>query len=473
MGRLHSLTSLLSDPTPAHLAELVALAVVLVALIWLFSRMSPTTLVATGTGAEIFSGNWKEMHIPIPLDRALLGVGVVSMLLGGGRLLAARRLVLRPVHLLLLAVAAWATCSAIWAGTLTSHSGFYALLDRLGFIPFLAFVLAPLLFGSEAKRRVLLGALVIVGAYLGLIAVMEGVGLERFVEPSYIRNPSIGILFGRARGPFVEAAADGISLFICAVAAAIGLATWSRARTRLCCAVVMAACMAGTIFTLTRAVWIGAGLGAIVGLVAAPGTRRRAIPILVAVAGAVAVAIVAIPGLRSKVTTRASAKGSVWDRYNTNDAALRAIHQHPLFGIGWQRFPVDGPNYLVQAATYPLTGAGLEVHNVFLSHAVELGIPGSILWTAALLAAVGGAICRRGAPELQPWRAGLLGILVCYVVVANLGPLSYAFPNLVLWLLAGVVSVDFLSVPSRPTGRNLVVSTPETSLQRRDLAATG
>ena len=59
---------------------------------------------------------------------------------------------------------------------------------------------------------------------------------------------------------------------------------------------------------------------------------------------------------------------------------------------------------------------------------------------AALAVGVGGALFRRGPPELRPWRIGLFAIAVQWFVVANFVPLNYAFPNALMWLWAGVVS---------------------------------
>jgi hypothetical protein len=54
-------------------------------------------------------------------------------------------------------------------------------------------------------------------------------------------------------------------------------------------------------------------------------------------------------------------------------------------------------------------------------------------------AAIGGAILRRGPPELRPWRIALVAIAVQYLVIANFVPLGYALPTAFLWLWAGVV----------------------------------
>jgi putative inorganic carbon (HCO3(-)) transporter len=469
MGRLHSLTNLINNPTPLHLAVLVAIAIVAIAGVFIVSRISPTAIIAVGAGAEIFSGNWKEAHISLPLDRALLLLGLLSMILGGRRLLAERRLVLQPIHLLLLAVATVGTASAIWAGTIATHNGFYALTDRLGLVPFLSFVLAPLLFGTPKKREVLLIVVVVVGGYLGFTALMEETGLHQLVFPSFIDNPNVGTQVDRARGPFLDAAGNGLGLMFGGAAGVIGLVTWKRLWVRVLCAAVIVLCGLGVLFTLTRAVWIGAALGTSVALVVAPRTRRYALPALGGTAVVIIIAISVVPGLHAKVTARADAQSSVWDRLNTDRAALSAVEQHPLFGLGWQTFETKGPSYLRQSLGYPLTGAGLEVHNVFLSHAVELGLPGSILWTLAFVCGIGGPILRRGPPELDVWRVALLAIAICFVVVANLGPLSYAFPNLMIWMLAGTIGFEHLSRPLGVCGEGEdhleVVPTPEMTVE--------
>jgi O-antigen ligase len=123
------------------------------------------------------------------------------------------------------------------------------------------------------------------------------------------------------------------------------------------------------------------------------------------------------------------------------------VEAKPVFGFGWQTFITKGVPYIRQSSSYPLTGAGIEVHNVFLSHAAELGLTGSALWTLALFSAVGGAILRRGPPELAPWRVGLVAIFIAFLVVANLGPLSYPFPNLLLWTWAGLAGANHFLVP--------------------------
>ena len=442
MHRLQPLLRVFTHPSPAHGIEALGIIAVAASLCFLLARLSPATILSLGVGSEAFSGDWKYMHIPVPLDRLLFILGLGLLLFGGLRKFSDRRLIFSPIHLLLLAIVIYAALSAFSAGTLTTSIGFYALLDRLGLIPFLMFTLAPVVFRSAKARHALLVVMVVLGIYLGITALMEGVGLLRYVEPSYIRNPNIGIHYGRARGPFLESVADGFSMFICAVAAAVALTTWRARWARIACIATIVLSGAGVIFTLTRSVWVAAAVGALVPAIY-DRRIRRFVPALVIV-GSISVYLIItyVPGLGSKVQSRVSTQSSVWDRYNTNDAALRAWKAHPITGIGWETFITKGPDYLRQAATYPLTGVGLEVHNVFLSHLVELGVPGALMWVIALFSGVGGAAIRRGPSDLYPWRLGLMAIFAGYLVAANLGPFSYPLPNLVMWMWAGIVAAE-------------------------------
>jgi putative inorganic carbon (hco3(-)) transporter len=408
-----------------------------------------TWLLSFAIAAEIFSGNWGVLGAPAALDRVLLVLGLVALVLGGLRAVSDRTLRLRPLHIVLLVAATFATASSIAANTFDVSSARFALLDRFGLVPFLMFCLAPLVFGSARQRRFLLGVLIAVGAYVGIVNFFEGVGLNGLIVPHYIVDPNVGLHFGRARGPFVEAAADGLSLYMCAVAAAIGLTVWRKPWIRFVCGAVIVLGALGILFTLTRAVWIGSVAGTLAAMVAMPRARRYIVPALVVGAIGVIAALALVPGLSAKADDRINQESPVWDRYNTNNAAVRMVEARPIFGFGWQTFVDKGPEFMRQADSYPLTGAGLEVHNVFLSHLAELGLVGTALWCVALFGAVGGAIVRRGPPELYPWRMGLLAVFVCFLIVGNLGPLSYPFPNLLLWTWAGIAGAEFFLVPRR------------------------
>jgi O-antigen ligase len=408
----------------------------------------PGVFVALALAGTVLSGNSKRLGFPIGPDRLLWLAALASLALGLPGVDVARRITWRPVHFVLAATAAYAGVSALHAGTLTSSIGFFALLDRLGILPFLAFALAPLLFGTKRQRDVLLLVLVLTGLYLGLTTLFEAVNLDFLVFPRYISDPNVGYHFGRARGPFVEGVANGLALYGCAIASAVAAYTWpDRPRLRKLALVVCGICLLGTIFTLTRAVWLATATATTFTAMLTGRTRRYIAPLVIVAAIAVIGALALVPSFGNRFQERTGDQRSVWDRYNSNLAGVRAVRDQPLFGIGWQSWPAENSKYLKQSNSYPLTGTNIEIHNVLLSHAAELGLIGASLWAAGFALAVGGGILRSGPSELDPWRLGLIALGIHFSVVAAFGPLSYAFPNLLLWLWAGVCSIGHLSVP--------------------------
>ena len=457
MHRLQFITQLFHHPDAFSVLVLLGIAAVGAAALYLLSRVDITILVVTALALELFSGNWSLMGIPVPLDRVVLLLALCSLLLKGARNIGTRRLTLRPLHLALLTAVTWCAISGLIAGTLTGHLGFYAFLDRFGVVPFLLFCLAPIFFGSPRQRKTLLVALVGVGLYLGFTGCMEGLHVYKLVFPRYIANPNLGIQFGRARGPILESTGDGFVTFVAAVASAIGLLTWTSWRARLLCALAIALDAGALFFTLTRSVWIGTFIGVVGAMLLTKQSRRILAPLLLTGFVAVAAVLAVSPSIRAETIGRAQSQSPVWDRQNTDLAALRIIKEYPLTGVGWEKFVDVSINYMEQQPGYPITGQGIEVHNVFLSHAAELGIPGLLLW----LLAFGGAVRRglfpgrleydgasKGPPdrERQLWRAGGVAVVLCFFVIADLAPFSQALPNSLLWTWLGILAAPYTSV---------------------------
>ena len=407
----------------------------------------PTLLFALAIAGSVLSGNADRVGLPVGPDRLLTVAALASLLVGiatDAPPPGTRRL--RLVDVLLVATAATALVSAVAVGSLFDEHGGFALLDRLGIVPFVGFVLADRLFGTERDRLVLVSVLVALGAYLGVTALAEAAGLDALVFPRYVLDPSVGTHLGRARGPFVEAVANGMAMFTCGVAAAVGATRFRTRWARSVSLAVVVLCAVGTLVTVTRAVWLGAVAGVLVAACADPRLRR----LVPAIAGGAVVLVIGafavLPGLAQRADARASDEGPLWDRQNTNAAAVEMVLDDPLTGVGWDRYTDESSDFLRQADDIPLTGAGLEVHNVALAYASELGIPGALLWVTTVGAAV--AAAWRGGRSLPPaWRAAGMAIVVEWGVVGLFGPLGYAFPNLATWV--------FLGVCAAPTARRV------------------
>jgi putative inorganic carbon (hco3(-)) transporter len=434
---------------------LLVLFVLAIASPYLYWNADPAYLFCGAIALSPLSGNWAELGIPgaVAPDRLLLIAAIVAVLIrtpGGGERPDIR---IAPVHYVMLAAILFAAVSAAIAGSLFERAAFFKLLEPYGLLPFAAFLTAPLVFRTEKQRNALLATLVVLGGYLALTALFETLKVDALVFPKYIVDPNYGIHADRARGPFVEAVTNGFAMFVCAVAAAIAYSRWRVAhpvRASLALTVVAMSAV-GILLCLERSVWIGAGLAAIVALLANQ-RARRLIPFgVLSVTALVGLALLVVPGLSDRVSTRASDERTIWDRRNLNQAALNMLEARPLLGFGWFGFPDNSVNYLEQSHDYPLTiSRATAVHNVFLTYAVELGLLGFLLWLGAMAVGVGQALGSRGPPDTEQWRIGLLAVAVCFAVVTNFVPPS-VFPNLALWLWAGVVWSSRYS-PTRRTG---------------------
>ncbi|MDX6583387.1 MAG: putative inorganic carbon ((-)) transporter [Solirubrobacterales bacterium] len=416
---------------------LLALAGVGVAIILL--RVDPAWALSFGVAAAIFNGNWDLAGSPVPFDRLLIGLGVLALLLRARRVEDVLGGAPRPVHWMLLLVSVYALFSAVFSGTLDSQTARYGLVDQLGFVPFVLFAIGPAVYNDERRRRILLGTLTVVGAYLAYTSILGHLGPRSLVFPNYIVDPSVGIHADRARGPFVAAAGDGLALFECAVAAVLLAVTAGERWVRRSGIAVALACGLSIELTLTRSVWIASAAGLLVALLATRQTRRYLVPVVAAAVIAVFGALAVIPGFQSEAENRVNDDKPVWDRQNINGAALRMIEARPLLGFGWGTFQRNNAGYQRLAADHPITRADLDEHNVFLARAVELGLPTTAVWILALVLAVGSAcLSKRGPPDLFGWRVGLVAIAAQWLVVANTVPLAFAFPNALLWLWAGI-----------------------------------
>lgn len=430
------------EPFVLVLGALVVASAVIIA-----RTIDPSYVITVGVLLAVFSGNWTMMGFPIGVDRIVIlgGMGALAVRAFEDRDLVPR---LRPVHVVLGVFVAYAVGSALWSGTLTDRTSAFALLDQLGIVPFALFAVAAVAYRTPEQRGFLLAALVGLGGYLGVTALLETAGIDALIFPRYINDPAVGIHFDRARGPFVEAAANGGALYVSLVAAAVAFAVWRRPAARAVAVAVGVLCAFGIVATLTRQVWLASALVSVVTVASIPALRAYLLPGAVAVAMVVGLTFSFAPGLYSRAEGRAGAERPVWDRLNSNGAAGRMIEERPLFGWGWGRFEEVGADFYRQAATYPVTSVS-QLHNVVLSFSAELGLVGLALWVLCVCFALLPGVRRRGPPELEPWRVGTIAIVLSWLTISNFTPLTYAYANYVVWLVMGIAYANATRAPVR------------------------
>lgn len=416
---------------------------------------------------NVFSGNWGEMGIPIGPDR---------LLFAGGLLLAwldprIPRPQARALHAMMLVFTAWTLASMLLLSTVDTGTVF-ALLDRV-VMPFLLFATAPMLFRTSFERLLLLRGLTLLGLYLASVAVLQSVGAHGLVFPRYIVGGVIDASVpaadaARAGGPFLSGEGNGMALGLCAVAAFL-LARLDRGAWRVVGLVAGSLAAVASILSLTRAIWLGVALAVVVVVL----LRRqlwRWVPIMAVVGAVLAGAgVAAMPTLVDNIVDRGTTSRSLYDRQNSNAAAVRAIEEHPLVGVGWARFGEIGPDWVRQADTYPVTTVNIEVHNVVLSRAVDLGLPAGLLFVAILLAGPGAAIVRRRAdPEEEEWRLAVIAATCVWFVPSMTSPIPYPFPTFTFFLLAGLL---WAFPRERLTQRERIIAHPARNSEGRNARA--
>jgi putative inorganic carbon (hco3(-)) transporter len=425
-------------------------ALVLVAAVgFLLWRADPAWALTAALVLSPLASNWQNVGIrgAFAPDRLLLiaGIGAILLRAPGTRSLP-RKIVVGPVHWILAATIVYAVMSAAVAGTLFERSAFFRLFDVFGVLPFMVFLVAPVAFWRPRSREVLLAGLVGLGAYLGLTAVFESVGPRALVFPRFIVDAG-SPLDPRAMGVFLDPVMNGTGMFVCGVAAAIALATWRRPSARLIAGLTLLVCVAGTLFTLERSVWLGVVVSTAVATIAIPRLRRLALPLAVTGALVVGGALLVVPGLAEQADRRANDRATIWDRQNLAVAAGNMIAARPVLGFGWSTFERSSLDYFRQSAGFPLepnlgfsetTQGSFSIHNVFLNYAATIGLLGTGLWLAGLAFALGGAFRAPRSPSLEPWRLGLVPVTVFYLIVSSFIP-PLLFANLVLWFWIGVV----------------------------------
>lgn len=405
-------------------------------------------LMILGLAANLLSGHSHRVGMPIPLDRVLILLALILLWRDPGR----TRARWGAVATLMTLFVAWTVASMIWHGDLMTRSTQFALLDRT-VMPFLMFLVGPLVFSTTARRDVLLKGLTLMGLYLGVTAVLE-IFLPQLVFPRYIVDPTVGMHFGRARGPFAGAEAMAMTLAVCAGAGLL-LAGRQIGRWSTLGLVVAPLTMFGVVLTGTRSAWMGVVAGILFALVLSPALRRWIPAMLVAGAAGVVGAMIFLPSLVQSVFERSTANGPIYDRLSSNAAAFRVIGDMPLTGIGWRRFYPHGSEWARQSDSLPMNNAVIEVHSVVLSRAAELGLPAAIVFVLIIvLGPLRAALRARpvpGHPDLSGWRVLTGYVLAVWLVAGLFGPLSNPMPNYSVWLIAGVASWGLITQTTLPS----------------------
>jgi N-acetylglucosaminyldiphosphoundecaprenol N-acetyl-beta-D-mannosaminyltransferase len=377
---------------------IVATIVGLAALVWGAIYAHRGSLVI-GSGVFLVIGyvfGYEYWHVefgplPVTLDRlvlvALLAATAIQWRTGR---LRARQLTVSDfvVGMLLFVLAT----SAVLSGQADYVEGATSKWGRLvtSFVlPTLLYFVARLANLTPRNWTSLLAGLVLMGAYLGITAVLEIGGHWSLVFPRHIADADLGIHFGRARGPELNAASLGLYLTACFWCGWTLLRLATRRWQQLAIAITLPLMALGVFFTYTRSTWLG--LAASVMLVAALEIPRRwrTPAMAAAVLGGLLIVAAAWSHLirLEREGTAAESLHSVDQRTSFAYVSWQMFCDHPLFGVGFGRFYDRKLPYLSDRSQ----GIELESirplhhHNTLLSLLTETGLVGFAVYVAMLL----------------------------------------------------------------------------------------
>jgi O-antigen ligase len=410
----------------------VAAIVLAAGLVWglLYARRGSLALGAALTVAVgyVLGYNFWHAHVgplPFTLDRVLL-VGLVAALVAQWRWSRLEPKPLAGADWLLAALLVILGVSALLAGQpdVRAAEGFSPMWRLV-----MSFVVPAVLYWivrqAPLARRQWIASLAIfaaLGVYLALTGLAEITGQWSLVFPRYISDPTLGIHFGRARGPELNAASLGVYLTGC-----LWCAWFLRPNVRRGWQLVLLAAVPlmalAVVATLTRSTWVGlAASAAVVGYVQLP--RNLRLPLFtIAALGGVLIAAATwndMIGLQREGTASES-EHSVDQRKSFAYVSWQMFKDHPVFGVGFGRFYDRKLPYLSdRSQDFELDSLrNLHHHNTLLSLATETGMVGLAVFVALLAAWARSASSLVRDANLPAWMRSqgllMLAVLVTYL----------------------------------------------------------
>jgi O-antigen ligase len=317
----------------------------------------------------------------------------------------------------------------------------WCLLAAKFFVPFALFHLAGRVFSDERSLRWFeLFALVVLG-YLCFTSIAFLVGAKALIFPRFILDESLGYHADRARGPLLQAVANGVSLNLLGI---VALHAFLRGRIRgLKAAVLLASLPVAILATMTRAVWLAFAVSIGFLIFRSHSRKLRLICIGVTIVGALGSLIVlGFDDQRRALAERLQESGPLDFRKAVYAGGWEMFLEKPLAGWGVNQMPAELARHVSgykEKELYP--------HNTYLEILVEHGLLGLALYAWLMW-----EIYRLGRGQVPD--AEQTGFLNCqfhamwpvllgvYWVNAALVVMNYQFVNGLLFAMAGMLAAQ-------------------------------
>lgn len=317
----------------------------------------------------------------------------------------------------------------------------WSLLAAKFVVPFTLFHTAILVFRSERRLRQFELFALIVLAYLCFTSIAFLLGAKALIFPRFILDESLGYHADRARGPLLQAVANGVSLNLLGI---LALHAFLRRRIRgFRAALLLVSLPLAILATMTRAVWLSFAASTAYLIFRSRNRRLRLITIAVAAAAVVGLLIsLSFNDQRRALTDRFSESGPVDFRRAVYTGGWEMFLEKPLTGWGVNQMPAELARHVSgykEKELYP--------HNTYLEILVEHGLIGLALYAWLMW-----EIFRLGrSPIPQAERGGFLNkhfheiwplLLSVYWVNAAVVVMNYQFVNGLVFTMAGMLAAQ-------------------------------
>jgi putative inorganic carbon (hco3(-)) transporter len=317
----------------------------------------------------------------------------------------------------------------------------WSLLASKFIVPFMLFHLAGLVFTEERKFRQFEGFALIVLGYLSFTAIAFLSGAHALIFPRFILDESLGFHADRARGPLLQAVANGVSLNMLGL---LALHAYQRGSARgVKIAILLGSVPIAILATMTRAVWLSFA-GTVIVLIFLSESRvlRRACMGLVLIAAAGLAVVLSSHDLRVSLSDRLEERGPLAYRAAVYAGGWDMFLGRPVTGWGFHQMPAELPRHVSgyeEKVLYP--------HNTYLEVLVEFGVVGLALylWLMWELWRLGRGAMPAGEEDSfldsqfhRMWPI----LLAVYWVNAAMVVMSYQFVNALLFTMAGMLAAQ-------------------------------
>jgi putative inorganic carbon (hco3(-)) transporter len=325
------------------------------------------------------------------------------------------------------------------------HAQTWSLAAAKFGVPYAMFFLAGAVFTTPRAIRCFEIFCLLVLGYLSFVSVASLAGAEALILPRYILNPDLGIHLDRARGPFLQAVANGLVLTL------LGLIAFDALRAQRIekwkGLLLLVPLPVAILATMTRAVWISFAfaIGTVV-LQTKGAVRKAGLAVAAFIVGLGAI-IVCIPGLNTTFNTtveeRVEERGPIEVRMAVYRAASEMIAEHPLLGWGLNRMPVEVASRM---ENYHLDA--YWAHNTYLEILVEQGILGLALylWILVGLFRMRSTLGQEAEMETTLLNSGFRRtwflMLMVYAFNGFFVVLNYQFVNALIFSIAGMLAAQ-------------------------------